>query len=68
MNKFKFTVETKSRSKVVVEVELDNTLQELRSLVAHENVHEGTLIIGNHFFNASNVNYVKVEQIEVDDE
>lgn len=68
MNKFKFTVETKSRSKVFVDLEIDKTLQEMRSNLASANIHEGTLILGNHFFNASNVNYVKIEQVGVCDE
>lgn len=63
MNKFKITVETKSRSKVVVDVETHSTKEELSSTLS--DIYTGTTIqIKNAFFNASNVNYIQVEEVK----
>ena len=62
MNKFKITVETKSRSKLVVDVETHSTKEELSSTLS--DIYAGTTIqIKNAFFNASNVNYIQVEEV-----
>lgn len=63
MNKFKITVETKSRSKVAVDVETHSTKEELSSTLS--DIYAGSTIqIKNIFFNVSNINYIQVEEVE----
>lgn len=61
MTKFKITVETKSRSKVVIEI--DTTHQEIHDILI-KTYDSTTLRIKDTFFNTSNVNYIQVEEIE----
>lgn len=64
MNKFKITVETKSRSKVVIEAEFGvNNKQELKDAI-QEAYNSNTITIKDYFFKCDNVNYIKVEEIE----
>lgn len=62
MNKYKVTVESKSRSKVVKEIELDAEPDEIKEGLDSV-FRKSTLRIGLHFFNTSNVNYVSFEKI-----
>lgn len=63
MTKFKITVETKSRSKVVIDFETSKSKEEL--LVIFSDIYAGTTIwIKDTFFNSSNVNYIQVEDVE----
>ncbi|MGL4585308.1 MAG: hypothetical protein ACRCVU_20315 [Flavobacterium sp.] len=63
MNKFKITVETKSRSKVVIDVSTSSTEEQLREELC--DIYNGsTITIKNTFFNTTNVNYIQVEKVE----
>ena len=63
MSKFKITVETKSRSKVIVEIDTGLSLQAIKEQMAEVYANH-TIQVAEHFFNASNVNYIAVEQVE----
>lgn len=63
MSKFKITVETKSRSKVVIEAEFNYTKEELRSAL-HEAISTNTVTIKDYFFKSDNINYIRVEEVE----
>ncbi len=63
MNKFKITVETKSRSKVVSVLESALSKAEFQNDLF--NIFSNTTIkVGDTVFNASNVNYIQVEEVE----
>ena len=63
MNKIKITVETKSRSKVVSILESALSKAEFQNDLF--NIFSNTTIkVGDTVFNASNVNYIQVEEIE----
>ncbi len=63
MNKFKITVETKSRSKVVSVLESALSKAEFQNGLF--NIFSNTTIkVGDTVFNASNVNYIQVEEVE----
>lgn len=63
MNKFKITVETKSRSKVVSILESALSKAEFQNDLF--NIFSNTTIkVGDIVFNASNVNYIQVEEVE----
>lgn len=63
MNKFKITVETKSRSKVVSILESALSKAEFQNDLF--NIFSNTTIkVGDTVFNASNVNYIQVEEVE----
>ena len=63
MNKFKITVETKSRSKVVSVLESALSKAEIKNDLF--NIFSNTTIkVGDTVFNASNVNYIQVEEVE----
>lgn len=63
MSKFKITVETKSRSKVVIEDEFDYSKEKLRNAL-HEAINSNTVTIKDYFFKSDNVNYIRVEEVE----
>lgn len=63
MNKFKITVETKSRSKVVIDIKTSSTEEDLRKEL-YDIYNGSTITIKNTFFNASNVNYIQVEEVK----
>lgn len=63
MNKFKITVETKSCSKVVIDVSTFATEEELREEL-YDIYNGSTITIKNTFFNTTNVNYIQVEKVE----
>ena len=63
MNKFKITVETKSRSKVVSILESALSKAEFQNDLF--NIFSNTTIkVGDTVFNASNVNYIQAEEVE----
>ena len=63
MNKFNITVETKSRSKVVSVLESALSKAEFQNDLF--NIFSNTTIkVGDTVFNASNVNYIQVEEVE----
>lgn len=63
MNKIKITVETKSRSKVVSILESALSKAEFQNDLF--NIFSNTTIkVGDTVFNASNVNYIQVEEVE----
>lgn len=63
MNKIKITVETKSRSKVVSVLESALSKAEFQNDLF--NIFSNTTIkVGDTVFNASNVNYIQVEEVE----
>ena len=63
MNKIKITVETKSRSKVVSILESALSKAEFQNDLF--NIFSNTTIkLGDTVFNASNVNYIQVEEVE----
>lgn len=63
MNKFKITVETKSRSKVVSVLESALSKSEFQNDLF--NIFSNTTIkVGDTVFNASNVNYIQVEEVK----
>lgn len=60
MNKYKIIVETKSRSHVVIPFESTDETTELKRRIL-DAIQTDSLMIGDHIFKSSNVNYVKVE-------
>lgn len=60
MNKYKIIVETKSRSQVVIPFESTDETTELKRRIL-DAIQTDSLMIGDHIFKSSNVNYVKVE-------
>lgn len=64
MNKFKITVETKSRSKVIIEDEFNvDDGQELKEAL-QEAFNSNTIMIKDYFIKCDNVNYIRVEEIK----
>lgn len=62
MNKFKITVETKSRSKVVEEVSSEDSLNVMRQTLLNC-LETGAFQIRNTIFRSDNLNYIQVEQV-----
>ena len=63
MKKFKITVETKSRSKVVIDFENTKSKEELYAIFS--DIYAGTTIwIKDTFFNSSNVNYIEIKEVK----
>ena len=63
MKKFKITVETKSRSKVVIDFENTKSKEELYAIFS--DIYVGTTIwIKDTFFNSSNVNYIEIKEVK----
>ena len=64
MNKFKITVETKSRSKVVIEDEFNvGSEQELKEAL-QEAYNSITIMFKDYFFKCDNVNYIQVQEVK----
>lgn len=63
MSKFKITVETKSRSKIVLNIEAEQTKDYICDTIV-EGYREDVLQIGGTVFNMQNVNYVSVDEVE----
>ena len=62
--KFKITVETKSRSRVVIEDEFDvESKRELMDAI-HKAYGTNTVGIKDYLFKCDNVNYIRVEEVE----
>ena len=63
MKKFKITVETKSRSKVVIDFENTKSKEELYAIFSDIYVVT-TIWIKDTFFNSSNVNYIEIKEVK----
>ena len=63
MKKFKITVETKSRSKVVIDFENTKSKEELYAIFS-DIYAETTIWIKDTFFNCSNVNYIEIKEVK----
>ena len=63
MSKFKVTVETKSRSKVVQEVAYEDSLKALQQSLL-DCLKTGAFRVSNTVFNSANVNYIQVKEVK----
>lgn len=64
MIKFKITVETKSRSKVLIEEEFDVESKTELTTAIQKAIGTDSVKIKDYIFKCENVNYIRVEQVE----
>lgn len=64
MIKFKITVETKNRSKIMIEDEFDVDSKTELTTAIHEAIGTDSVKIKDYIFKCENVNYICVEQVE----
>lgn len=64
MSQFKITVETKSRSKVVIEEEFNVASKAELITSIHDAIGTDSVKIKDYIFKCDNVNYVRIEQVQ----